>query len=84
MANTINTSSLTVKRVAGGRAWYQVLDRDGKEMSSGWQKIAWRGEWMPGSKAQDDPGHFRGNTRGNTCSKPHSHSRKKTVHRTKG
>jgi hypothetical protein len=69
MANTINTSSLTVKRVAGGRAWYQVLDRDGKEMSSGWQKIAWRGEWMPGSKAEEKARvkkHFRGNTHKNT------------------
>jgi hypothetical protein len=68
MANTINTSSLTVKRVAGGRAWYQVLDRDGNEMSSGWQRIAWRGEWMQG---------------GNAAAKPAKIAKKRVVYRTK-
>lgn len=59
MANTINTSSLTVKRVAGGRAWYQVLDRDGKEISAGWQRIAWRGTWMQGGNAAAKPAKAR-------------------------
>jgi hypothetical protein len=39
-----------VRRVAGGRAWYQVLDRNGRELSAGWQRIAWRGQWTPAGK----------------------------------
>lgn len=56
------TTTLTVRRVAGGRAWYQVLDRDGRQISAGWQRIAWHGQWLShgkGARAGKRRGRYR-------------------------